>query len=254
MTKQLYNIAYLEQTNDLLKTIKEKSYENFLSLSEGTIADLGCGMGQDVVNLSQMVNPDVKIIGLDTSPEMINKAQTLNADTNRVSFMLGNVEALPFADNTLVGIRNERLIQHVHNPIKAFSEFYRVMQQEAVITVVETDWSSLNIYNGLPELARKVNDYFTHQNVANGAAGLHLNHYLLSSGFKNVALYLYPLVTHSFEQTKVFVGLDYVLEQMLEKQIFNKQEYNNLLNSLITADENGHYLASVNVIIATATK
>ena len=65
--------------------------------------DVGCGLGHQTLLLSETVGPDGRITGVDIRPEFLDVAKQLAADagqTKRLNFRTGDMNALPFADNT----------------------------------------------------------------------------------------------------------------------------------------------------------
>jgi ubiquinone/menaquinone biosynthesis C-methylase UbiE len=116
MQEQLYNSDYLNQTANLLKTIKELSYAPFLSIKSGAIVDVGCGTGQDIFNIASLVSVEVNCIGVDADPNMIATALTQNQSKANLKFQEGSADDLPFDNEQFEGLRNERLIQHLPNP------------------------------------------------------------------------------------------------------------------------------------------
>ena len=65
-----------------------------------TVLDLGCGAGFDTLLAAQRAGPLGKVIGVDMTPEMIDKARS-NAESlelANVAFILGEIEALPLPD------------------------------------------------------------------------------------------------------------------------------------------------------------
>ncbi len=252
--ESLYNIAYLEQTMNLFREIKEQSYARFMELKQGIIADLGCGTGQDVINLSQVLPDTVKVVGVDANEEMISKARSLPQDEHRITFLQGDVELLPFEDAYLSGIRNERLIQHVHHPAQAFGEFYRVMKPGAPLTIVETDWSSLTLYNAPPGFSHRIRNYYMADNVANGSAALNLASYLREAGFEEITMRVYPVVSGSLKQVIDFARLEFILREMQAKQYITSDELAALYESMEYADAQHHFISTVNIVIATAVK
>jgi len=144
MAQHLYSIDYLEQTTQLLGNLKKTSYQPFGSLTEGHIADIGCGAGDDAINMAKMFGPNIQVTGIDYAEEMIEKAKSSSAGMPNITFHMGSAEQLPFADNELSGLRNERLIQHLPQPELAFQEFYRVLKPGHSLVVVETDWNSIS--------------------------------------------------------------------------------------------------------------
>src|SRR5437016_12535625 len=74
------------------------------SLEKGqTVLDLGSGAGFDCFLAARAVGPTGKVIGVDMTHEMLTKARE-NAKRNgfdNVEFRLGEIEALPVADNSV---------------------------------------------------------------------------------------------------------------------------------------------------------
>ena len=71
------------------------------SLAPGeTVVDLGAGAGFDCFLAAERVGPTGKVVGVDMTPEMVERARTNQAkgDFANVEFRLGEIEALPVAD------------------------------------------------------------------------------------------------------------------------------------------------------------
>ncbi len=254
MSSKLYSIEYLEKTTQLLKEIKEKSYARFLNLETGHIADVGCGTGQDAINLSRLTPVNVQVTGVDIAEGMIEKARENAQGMNGINFLQADVAALPFDNESLQGLRNERLIQHVPDPVQAFHEFNRVLKPGASLAIVETDWSSMTLYSAPPGMADRVKDFYAHKNVPNGSVALDLNSLLLQTGFKDIEFNVYPLVSHSLDQVIAFIRLDYILQQMVERDLMSTEEHETLYNTLREADNKGHFAMSLNLVVATGIK
>lgn len=254
MSSKLYSIEYLEKTTQLLKEIKEKSYARFLDLETGHIADVGCGTGQDAINLSRLTPVNVQVTGVDLAEGMIEKARENARGMDGIKFLQADVAALPFDNESLQGLRNERLIQHVPDPEQAFQEFNRVLKPGASLAIVETDWSSMTLYSAPPGIADRVKDFYAHKNVPNGSVALDLNSLLLQTGFKDIEFNVYPLVSHSLDQVIAFIRLDYILQQMVERDLMSTEEHETLYKTLREADTKGHFAMSLNLVVATAIK
>ena len=74
------------------------------SLKEGeTVLDLGSGAGFDCFLAANRVGGKGRVIGVDMTPEMLEKARenARKGNYNNVEFRLGEIENLPVADNTV---------------------------------------------------------------------------------------------------------------------------------------------------------
>ena len=65
--------------------------------------DLGSGLGLDCFLAAKRVGEKGKVIGVDMTPEMIDKARenARKGNYGNVEFRLGEIENLPVADNTV---------------------------------------------------------------------------------------------------------------------------------------------------------
>jgi len=68
-----------------------------------TVLDIGCGGGLDVFLAAQKVGQTGKVIGVDMTPEMVEKAQDIakKGEYKNVKFRLGEIENLPVADQSI---------------------------------------------------------------------------------------------------------------------------------------------------------
>jgi arsenite methyltransferase len=101
------------------------------SLKEGeTVLDLGSGAGFDCFLAANKVGKTGRVIGVDMTPEMLDKARE-NARKNNyvnVEFRLGEIEALPVADNSVDAIISNCVINLATDKPKVFREAYRVLK------------------------------------------------------------------------------------------------------------------------------
>ncbi|HMR18052.1 MAG TPA: methyltransferase domain-containing protein [Sphingobacterium sp.] len=255
MTKQRYDLEYLNKTTQVLESFKANSYQPFIGLTDGKIADIGCGAGDDIIRMAKLFSgADVQFIGVDHQQEMID-AGTLNSELiSNVSFVLGDAAVLPFADNELSGLRSERLIQHLTDPNLAFAEFHRVLKLDCPIVIAETDWNSLSFYNGEREMIRKVREYFSNRNVNNGQAAVSLMQYVEQGGFRDIVVEVFPMTSYSLSQCIMMIRLDQVLVSMKNEGIINEQEERGFFEALQEADHAGHFVSTMNLIIVKAKK
>jgi SAM-dependent methyltransferase len=101
------------------------------SLKEGeTVLDLGSGAGFDCFLAANKVGKKGKVIGVDMTSEMVEKARD-NARKNNytnVEFRLGEIESLPVADNAVDIIISNCVINLSVDKEKVFQEAYRVLK------------------------------------------------------------------------------------------------------------------------------
>ncbi len=123
------------------------------SLKEGeTVLDLGSGGGIDVFLASKKVGPTGRVIGVDMTEEMVEraKATTLKHNYTNVEFRQGEIETLPVEDESVDAVISNCVINLAPNKLRVFKEAYRVLKSGGRIMV-----SDLVTEEALPEEVRK---------------------------------------------------------------------------------------------------
>jgi arsenite methyltransferase len=94
------------------------------------VLDLGCGAGTDSLVAAQMVGPDGSVIGIDMTPEMLARAHRAAAEMGaaNVEFVEGEIELLPFADESVDVVISNGVIDLLPDKDTVFAEIYRVLR------------------------------------------------------------------------------------------------------------------------------
>jgi SAM-dependent methyltransferase len=101
------------------------------SLQEGdTVLDLGSGAGFDCFLAANKVGKKGKVIGVDMTPEMVEKAKENAKKSNyqNVEFRLGEIEKLPVGDASVDIVMSNCVINLSPDKGRAFQEAFRVLK------------------------------------------------------------------------------------------------------------------------------
>lgn len=92
------------------------------------VLDLGCGTGRLLHRLATQFS-DLRGTGLDLSQEMLRQARQHNRYPQRLIYIKGNAESLPFANGQFDAVFNTISFLHYPNPKQVLSEVKRVLTQ-----------------------------------------------------------------------------------------------------------------------------
>jgi len=94
------------------------------------VVDLGSGGGLDVFLAAEKVGPAGRAIGIDMTPEMIDRARAAAArlGTGNVEFHLSTIDRLPLADGSADCVISNCVINLAPDKAAVFREMYRVLK------------------------------------------------------------------------------------------------------------------------------
>ena len=255
MADKHYDITYLQNTVRLLKSLKDHSYTFFQDIDSGSVIDLGCGAGNDVIELSKMLGEQVKVIGVDHDPVMLEQGRTQSqALAVNTEFILSEAFPLPFQNDAIAGLRSERLIQHLQHPEKVFADIHRILADGAPLVIIETDWHSLSFYTEFVDTGKKINAYLTDVKVNNGFAARRITSYLQSLDFKDIQFEIHPFIVNSLEEANEYFWIDRIVKEAAELGYISEAERKDFYEALQSSDEKSYFSCSINLVIASCIK
>lgn len=101
------------------------------------VADIGCGVGLDVLLAAKKVGSKGKAIGIDFTTEMLETARqnARKAKLLNTEFLYGEAEKLPLEDNSVSVVISNCVLNLVPDKKKAFEEIARVLKPGGKLVV-----------------------------------------------------------------------------------------------------------------------
>ncbi|MCB0459144.1 MAG: arsenite methyltransferase [Flavobacteriaceae bacterium] len=157
----------------------------FANINTGdTVIDLGSGAGNDCFVARHETGPTGKVIGIDFTPEMINKARanTEKLGYNNVEFREGDIDNMPVSDDIADVIVSNCVLNLVPNKAKVIGEIYRVLKPGGHFSI-----SDIVLVGNLPDALRS--DAEMYAGCVAGAIQKddYLNH-IKEADFENITL------------------------------------------------------------------
>jgi len=149
-----------------------------------TVIDLGSGAGNDAFIARNIVGENGKVLGIDFTEAMINKART-NAEKlsfNNVEFRLGDIDDMPVTSNYADVIVSNCVLNLVPNKHKVVSEIFRVLKPGAHFSI-----SDIVLEGALPSKWKEVAELYA--GCVSGAIQKQVYLEMIeAAGFKNILL------------------------------------------------------------------
>lgn len=187
----------------------------YAGLKKGdTVVDLGSGAGNDVFVARSIVGEEGKVIGLDFTQEMIDKANANKTKTGytNVEFKIGEIESMPFKNDFADVVISNCVLNLVPDKRKAFKEIHRILKSGAHFCV-----SDIVLKGELPAGLKKSAEMY----AGCVAGALQQEEYLgiiKETGFTNIEV----------KRTKVIELPDAVLKEYLNETEIEKFKKNNI--------------------------
>jgi arsenite methyltransferase len=142
-----------------------------------TVLDLGSGAGIDAFLASREVGPKGRVIGVDMTPAMLERARAnaKNAKVANVEFRMGEIEHLPVPDRSVDVIISNCVINLSPEKDQVFREAYRALKPGGRLVVSDLVWlaeptpdvrESLEALVGCVGGALRKDDYLAHIRAA----------------------------------------------------------------------------------------
>jgi ubiquinone/menaquinone biosynthesis C-methylase UbiE len=151
--------------------------------------DVGCGPGNITAELAKRVGGG-KVVGIDLSKEVIEAAKLdfVSSAIDNLSFEVGDVYGLDFADEEFDVVYAHQVLQHLGEPVAALIEMRRVLKPGGLLAVRDADFGAFVWSPDDPVLTHWMDVYhqITKRNHAEADAGRRLKSWVRAAGFDDL--------------------------------------------------------------------
>lgn len=122
-----------------------------------SILDIGCGKGDDLYRIGQLVGDTVHLVGIDSSERAINAARDRVGDDARFQLVLSDAsQGLPFSDSEFDLVFSQNFLECVSDKDSLIREVHRVLKPGGQVVFAHWDWDSQLINGSDKDLIRKI--------------------------------------------------------------------------------------------------
>ena len=149
------------------------------------VLDAGCGPGFYRLELSQTVGSSGSVVGVDSSPAMLQLAQARCAGRDNVGLLEGEATALPVESATFDGAVCVQVLEYVADVDAALVELHRALRPGGRAVVWDVDWATVSMHSRDTALTTRVLRAWD-EHLADPALPRTLGARLRSTGFEDV--------------------------------------------------------------------
>ncbi|OBF80780.1 methyltransferase type 11 [Mycobacterium sp. 852002-51163_SCH5372311] len=189
-----------------------------------SLLDIGCGPGTITVDLADRVAPG-SVTAVEPTDAALNlaRAEAQARGVSNVSFVISDVHALDFPDDTFDVVHAHQVLQHVADPVQALREMRRVCGPGGIVAARDADYAGFIWFPQLPALDRWL-DFYRRAARANGGepdAGRRLLSWARAAGFDDITP-TGSMWCYATDETREWWGgmwADRVLQSDLSRQL-----------------------------------
>lgn len=120
---------------EVLGTLDLSGILKQMAVAGSRMADLGCGTGEMLGRL--YCEKKKVLIGVDSSPEMLEQARIKLPRQNAIELRLGELENLPMKDQEVDTVVMSMVLYHIFEPEKAIHEVSRVLKPGGIFLLAD---------------------------------------------------------------------------------------------------------------------
>jgi len=249
-------ISFLDGARRVASVQKQKHiiFELLNLQPDENVLDAGCGTGDDIRDIAQLVGQNGWCVGIDQNGALIEVARKRSEGKNLpVEFHQSSIYELNFPDNTFHVTRAERVFEHLYEPERALAEMIRVTRPGGRVLVASPDMDTNIIDHPDRSVTRRI-CHFESDRRPNGLAGQKLYGMFHDVGLRDLRVRAIVHITTSYEGMLSFLDVRERAEAARNGGAITASECASWLAQLERAGRAGHFFMSTNHYIVCGRK
>lgn len=246
-------LEVMYRTRDVAR--RRRLIRDALALQAGDrVLDVGCGPGFCSAELLSDVGPTGALVGIDTSPTMIDAAARRCEGLGNAAFYQGDATQLPVEDRSYDCVVCVQVLEFVPNVPAALAEFSRVLHPAGRALVWDVDWATLSWHSANPlrmhRMLRAWDRHLSHPSLPRT-----LGPALRAAGFTDIQAEGHAFTTTALDpETYGGAALSNVERYLMGLPDLDRDEVNAWADEQRTLGAHGEYFFTVVQVCFTATR
>ncbi len=200
------------------------------------------------------VGPSGSVVGVDSSPAMLELAARRCRGQEGVELRSGEAVSLPVDDASFDAALCVQVLEYVADPTVALAEMHRALRPGGRVVVWDVDWATVSLYAPDPALTQRVlrawDQHLTHPSLPHTLAPR-----LRSVGFEDVRMQAHPFTTCEFDpETYGAAMLPFIATFVVGHDEITEAEAQAWLSEQQQLGARGEFYFAITQLCFTATK
>jgi ubiquinone/menaquinone biosynthesis C-methylase UbiE len=206
--------AHLEKAYQITDAVRRRQLvRDALQAAAGErILDIGCGPGFYCVELLDALGPAGSVVGVDSSPQMLELARRRCAGHDNVELRSGEATALPVDSGAFDAALCVQVMEYVRDIDTALGEMRRALRPGGRVLIWDIDWATVVWHSEDPARMEKVRGAWD-QHLVHTTLPRSLSPALRAAGFDHVEMQAHSFASATHHPDSFGVALLPVIER-----------------------------------------
>jgi len=239
---------------DFVRAYKRRTHAALAIRPGYSLLDVGCGTGEDVLELARLVGPTGRVVGIDRSATVVAEARRRARQIDLpAAFAVGDAGALAFGDASFDGCRVDRVLHHLDDPAFAVAEVVRVARPGARIVAFEPDFETALVDGADRPVTRRLLNHFC-DGFRQGWMGRRVPALFREAGLREVAVEPVSVLLTDYAQGNTILALEGTVARASGEGVVTPEEGERWLAQLRAASEADRFFGAITCFLVRGQK